>query len=156
MLKLPASEGIAPRRIANPVETIDILPTLMDFAGIDIPEQAEGDSLLPLARGEVGQLAGEEVILSTLDRRTHAIRVGDLKYIYRHEGEAELYDLSEDRTEQQNLVARRPERADELLLRLRAAIPLEGEEGSPLPEAPMEGRVRKLLERLGYVEPEEF
>src|SRR5699024_8659303 len=35
-------------RLDRPVSTIDLPPTLLDAAGIDVPEQMQGRSLLPL------------------------------------------------------------------------------------------------------------
>ena len=65
ILRFPPAAGIAPRRLANPVETIDIAPTLLDYLGVAIPDVYEGDSLMPLIRGEDRTLAGPEVILAT-------------------------------------------------------------------------------------------
>ena len=38
-------------RIANQVRTIDLLPTVLDAAGLEVPEGLEGHSLLPLISG---------------------------------------------------------------------------------------------------------
>lgn len=50
--KLPASAGVAPRRIDAYVELVDVMPTLIDFVGGEVPEGIDGRSLLPLIRGE--------------------------------------------------------------------------------------------------------
>jgi len=44
----------AGRRIAEPVSMIDMLPTVLDLAGLPAPEVTQGQSLAPLLRGEPG------------------------------------------------------------------------------------------------------
>jgi arylsulfatase A-like enzyme len=39
--------------IAEPVEMIDFIPTLMDLSGLTVPDSVPGRSLMPLTRGEV-------------------------------------------------------------------------------------------------------
>ncbi len=53
-----AAPGLPPGRVDTPVSTLDVVPTLADLAGIDRAEVApwtDGESLLPLARGEGGR-----------------------------------------------------------------------------------------------------
>ena len=48
-------ERIAPRqRFSQPVSMIDILPTILDLAGLPMPEVMQGQSLAPLLLGEEG------------------------------------------------------------------------------------------------------
>jgi len=50
-------EGIgAGRRIEAFVETVDIMPTILDFLGVEGPKWMHGKSLLPLMRGEVERI----------------------------------------------------------------------------------------------------
>jgi choline-sulfatase len=50
MVRNPA--GGAARRVAQNVSLVDILPTLLDIAGVDVPSHLPGSSLLELLRGE--------------------------------------------------------------------------------------------------------
>ncbi len=48
-------ERIAPgQRFSEPVSMIDMLPTILDLAGLPMPEVMQGQSLAPLLRGEEG------------------------------------------------------------------------------------------------------
>jgi arylsulfatase A-like enzyme len=44
--------GLAPRRIPEPVALLDLAPTLLDWLGLEVPDDMEGESLLPRLRGE--------------------------------------------------------------------------------------------------------
>ncbi len=41
-----------PRRVTEVVRTVDLAPTLLDLAGLPVPESIQGVSLVPLMRGE--------------------------------------------------------------------------------------------------------
>jgi arylsulfatase len=153
MVKLPAREAIAPARLAALVETVDVAATVLDYAGLPIPAELEGESLLPLIRGQARELAHPEVVLSTQTRDAHAIREGDWKYILRVPEGEELYDLASDPREQRNLAAAQPERASALRARLapyvRADVADRTGPDNALREDP---RMNELLEKLGYVD----
>ncbi len=51
IIRMPDSEGVSGRREAL-VQPPDLMPTILDFAGVEIPETVQGRSLLPLIRGE--------------------------------------------------------------------------------------------------------
>jgi choline-sulfatase len=154
MIKFPASEAIGPRRLSIPTETVDLAPTLFDYLGLPIPERFEGDSLWRIIKGEQSSLPGAEVVLSTLHRTSHAIRVGDYKYIYTA-GRDELYDLEQDPGEQWNIARREPDVASALRRKLESMVDLAS--GRSLPESNalfLDSGMKELLEKLGYVESE--
>jgi len=158
LIKFPAADGVEPRRLSHPTETVDLLPTLFDYLGVPVPEQAEGISLWPLIRGEREELARPEVVLSTAARDRHAIRLGAWKLIVDAEGKSELYHLARDPDEQRDLAAAEPERVAELRQRLARALgSAAGEPERQAPDWELEPELRELLETLGYAEvlPEE-
>lgn len=116
--------------IATPVSTLDLLPTLTDMAGIARPDKAgtDGLSLVPLL--QTGIAPDRDTFYwhnpaprpsSTADWFSSAIRVGDLKLLdFPTEKKIELYDLSSDPGETQNLAESRPEDRDRLLAKLNA------------------------------------
>ncbi len=56
--------GIAPRTIDSMTESIDLAPTMLDWAGCKVPHSMDGESLLPLLRTGQG---GKAVTLSEHD-----------------------------------------------------------------------------------------
>jgi arylsulfatase A-like enzyme len=53
IIKPPKGSAMAGKRVPALVGQLDLLPTILDLAGIDLPESADGTSLLPLMRGDV-------------------------------------------------------------------------------------------------------
>jgi len=166
VVKFPDSAAIAPRRITSLVETIDLLPTLLDFLGIAPAAQLEGRSLMPEIRGAEPSVEAGEVVMATVSEvPLHAIRSGDHKYIHA-QGQplGELYDLGSDPAEQRNLIELRPQRARSLRERLTAltgidpraagethGLPSDPDAASePDPAAPLDPEIEALLEKLGY------
>jgi len=112
-----------PRRVAQSVSTIDLLPTLAEIAGDgaapDYAAPVDGRSLLPHVAGTgghdeaLGEYYGEGAIAPLL-----MIRRGRFKYIRSRPDPDQLYDLESDPLEQRNL-ASDPVHADRLA-KLRA------------------------------------
>jgi choline-sulfatase len=104
-----------PHRVAESVSLVDLLPTLADLAGGDMPEaivaRTDGASLLPHLLGETGK---DEVIGEYLGEGAIApvvmIRRGPLKFIHSPADPDQLFDLAADPDELDNL-AGRPEHA---------------------------------------------
>src|SRR5207344_1258493 len=44
-------EGIAPRRVAEPVELVDVTPTLINLVGVEPASSMRGEDLRPYAMG---------------------------------------------------------------------------------------------------------
>ena len=113
--KLPAG-----RVFSAPVMHIDVLPTILAAAGVEVPEGHgfDGKDLLPYWLGTV-TLPPHEVLFWGRGER-FAVRRGDWKLVCDSEerqGQPELglYDLSEDAEEEHNLLAQEKETAEELL-----------------------------------------
>lgn len=105
---------------------MDFYPTMLEMAGLPLRpgEHEDGVSLVGLLRGEDGKLEREALYWHYPHyHRTDpygAIRVGDMKLIeFFEDGELELYDLGVDPGERENLALAEPERAQELLKKLR-------------------------------------
>ena len=95
-------------RSRAPVSLMDIYPTLADLAGLDIPRQVEGRSLVPLL--EDPDRKWDYPALVTYGYNNHAVVSDRYRYIRYNDGSEELYDDIEDPNEWTNL-AGRPELA---------------------------------------------
>lgn len=107
VIRLPTPKSRGPRRVDSLTSNVDLFPTLLDFAGVAIPD-CQGLSLKQGLLGEagfpereyvVGQYYGKQKWINPI----RMIRTRRWKYnLYLHEGE-ELYDLANDPHEVHNL-----------------------------------------------------
>ncbi len=100
--------GIAPgSRSAAPVGIQDLTPTLLDLAGVSLPPEIQGRSLVPLLRGDapanwrMGYYVQNITHISGFHQR--AWRTDDWKLIVSDNGDHELYDLNLDPEEELNI-----------------------------------------------------
>lgn len=90
----------SPMRIRTQVQLIDLMPTLLDFLGIPINTEAQGNSLVPLIEGRASNSFNEYVY-----SETGVIRSLGWKLIME---KRELYNLKEDPGELNNLAEKYP------------------------------------------------
>ncbi|MGE0667233.1 MAG: sulfatase [Sphingomonadales bacterium] len=122
--------GLLPRGVTNRalVRNLDLAPTFLDCGDVAKPEQMEGESLLPLAKGSVdeadwkpGDFVYEYYWEWTFPTTptTFAIQRNRLKYIQYHGvwDLEELYDLDADPEEMNNLIDDPAYRDRKLVLR---------------------------------------
>ena len=97
---------------------IDFLPTCLELAGLEYPEEHEGIRLIPVAgKSLLPALKGNALGRRELyfeHQGNAAVRIGDWKLVREHNRPWELYDLATDRTELDNLAERNPAKADQL------------------------------------------
>ncbi len=130
VIKLPGQS--AGRSIDNRVSSIDVMPTILDLLGIDVPEkvkqQLRGQSLVPAMQGQ----PVKKDIFSETDYREYTYKRSIIapdgwKLIYTLESSTrELYDLTADPAETKNLAELESMRADELEARLFAQFKFLG------------------------------
>lgn len=117
-------------RIDSVVELRDLMPTLLDAAGVTIPETVEGRSVLPLCRGE--QEAWREYIHGEHaygQLSHHYVTDGAHKYVwFSQTGEQQLFDLKTDPQERVNLADHAPWQNTLSLWRNRLIRELTGRE----------------------------
>ena len=125
--KLPANPS-ARRLIHEPAHVIDLMPTLLDLAGAKYPQSMDGQPLLPLEgrsfksllTGVPGErsIAGDRPLFWEHEGNK-AIRLGNWKAVAPKGGRWELYNLLEDRAEQQNVAEKHQEKAEKLVAQWR-------------------------------------
>jgi arylsulfatase A-like enzyme len=152
----------ADRRIREAVSIVDVMPTILSVLQIQSDVEAfEGTDLSPLWSSsgqsaeprpvflqrrlyETGEDQGEKIRGEKL-----GIRLGHWKYIEAaEEGSFELFDLDADPGETDNLVAARPEKAEELAAELRDWWEHSNRGGTP---GTVDPAAAEALEALGYV-----
>jgi len=99
-----------PCRYDRLVSTVDIAPTILDLFGLPAVSEFQGAKLLPLdGARDIGAFSEAIDMRATrggdIDRDSYCYRRGDMKLIHRRaEGAWELYDLSTDGSEQDNII----------------------------------------------------
>lgn len=140
--------GVSGRRIATPVQNVDVVPTLLDYLGIDARGEAfEGRSL----RGVIAGTA-EPAPAWAAHHAQRAIVDGSSKLIYDLDtGAARLFDLAADPGERNDLAGAAPERLRALERQLLDRV--AATEGTdPKTAAQRSKNVQERLRAIGYLE----
>lgn len=95
--------GIDPDIVDEFVSLLDIAPTVLDVAGVDIPAVYAGRSLLDIDEDWRTDLVAE-FHGHFFEYEQRMIREGDYKLVLNHHDTAELYDLAEDPYELTNRI----------------------------------------------------
>jgi arylsulfatase A-like enzyme/Tfp pilus assembly protein PilF len=149
IIKLPGGAG-AGRRVGDPVQHIDLLPTILDLAGAPAPAGLRGRFLAPAFRGE--RFAEQGLYAEALYSRYHfgwseLYALTDARYRFIRAPRDELYDQREDPGERRNLAGEREQTRvamRQALDRLLAGTAV----GAP---AEVSADARERLRALGYV-----
>jgi arylsulfatase A-like enzyme len=163
-----AAPGLEPSTINGAVETIDLLPTILDLLNVPRPDgfQIEGRTLLPVVESDD---FGREFVYSTAqamrwrygdrgylidtDHQIKAVRTDRwklIRYPGQDENYLELYDLEKDPGELENVADLHPETRDELLHKLKGWE--QGWETGVEPSRELDPEVAKRLRALGYLD----
>lgn len=160
--QLPSS-----KTVSTQVRTIDLLPTILQILGINLPGQIQGQSLLNLVNGQPDKKERILYCESYLPYYNHGwsplsgIRTHDWKYI--RAPKPELYDLRKDPAERRNrigeLSAVRGKMEAELSSLLSSIAPppkaeknrhTEATDGNQAAFVPDQDRLKRLMS-LGYI-----
>jgi arylsulfatase A-like enzyme len=150
------------KRIRRQVVTVDVLPTILDLAGIEIPEDVQGSSLRSLMEGSDDR--GEETppAYSETHRFERPYRGGILRGIrtprwklttQERDGERALYDLRNDPKEKRNVISDHRDTAADLQRLMHRMIEDHSPEGKEVDREfdPSKETIEKL-KALGYVQ----
>lgn len=155
ILKLP--DGPRGRRVTEPVQQIDVVPTLLDYLGLS-PPPLPGRSLLPLLeRGLSSEAPGPRSLLSYMSyegREGVSLIRGEWKLIEPLAGGfapgPELYRRTTDPGEERNLASRYPVMTGYLGSLIRGEL-FHAASGHRAPSVEMTEETRQRLRALGYV-----
>jgi arylsulfatase A-like enzyme len=150
-----------PLVIEEPVEVLDLAPTLLELAGLAPLPQFQGTSLAGVMRGQAVADPERPIFLERREFDTPVVdgfrvignkfglRQGRWKYIEaKEEGTHELYDLANDPHERSNLFETRPDESATLARVLHVWI-----DGSSPPSVPaVSPEDARGLRELGYVQ----
>lgn len=116
---LAAYPGVFPAGLeyTRPVSTLDIFPTVMALTGVKPPAGLDGENLVPYLKGEKSGSPHETLFFLTGDKG--AVVQDQWKLVVWPANRVELYDLSKDLEETNNLAAAESQRARDLLNRWR-------------------------------------
>ena len=153
LVRCPEAMEVKPRREPAPINTPDIMPTLLNLAGVAVPDSCEGEDFSTVIRGE-RTLADSAALItcpspfgqwprSRGGREFRGVRTRRYTYTRTLEGPWELFDNEEDPFQQRNLVASAAHRGlrDDLEDSLRIRLRETGDDFAPGPE---------LIRRCGY------
>jgi len=159
VIRLPDATG--PLRVSDPVRNLDLAPTLLDWAGIAIPDSFEGESLLPLLRKSERRLARDrtsfaslpallfrDAILQESVSRGGWSLVRDIQDPEREQ----LFDLTIDPDEEVDLIEIEPDAAQpvrSLLDTYEQRTPLSG---VVTPGVHIDPQIADRLRALGYLQ----
>lgn len=168
LIKLPdANSGekqSAGKRVETRVELVDVLPTILQAAGIAVPREVQGESLLALMTSPAESAAASPSSPAFEDRQAYAetdyghqaygwaslqsLRTG--KYLYVKAPRQELYDQSVDPNAEHDLSAASTAVASTLAERLEA-FRQKTSSSREAPKASVNPEARQKLAALGYV-----
>jgi choline-sulfatase len=154
LLRLPG--GREARSLVNIVETVDLMPTLLELTGTEEPASIQGQSLVPLieGRGKPPYVAFGE---STGDGAQRFVALGGYRLLLsREDDRAELYNLADDPLELNDLAGEESEAERLAVLRrhLEAwetmvnAASLDPDQE----DVPMDEETLEQLRSLGYIQ----
>jgi len=157
MVKFPGGEPAG--EVTVRTHLADVMPTILDVAGVVPPDGLPGMDLRQVSGGR--RLLGENYFARIKDlerpygrrffRVRQAVYQGRWKYIHSTDGNSELYDLETDPDEQKNLIKARPDVA----VAMQAWLMEQLESAAADSEGPrpmeVDEETKKRLEALGYI-----
>src|SRR3954469_10205540 len=139
--------------IGKPVSLVDVMPTLLSAAGIQVPNGVQGRSLLPLLKSADADRSAlySETYLPRIHfdwSEVRGLRANDFHFI---DGpKPELYDLAQDPHELTNLYAQRSAVAGEMHGKLAQTIQANTPSAELAEKTSLDPAMAERLKSLGY------
>tara|TARA_Y100000310_G_C20639790_1_gene793256 strand:+ start:379 stop:1731 length:1353 start_codon:yes stop_codon:yes gene_type:complete len=164
IIKIPGESG---KNINKITQTIDIMPTIFDLLGVNPNLKIAGKSLVPLIKGDGGHrefaysesgvshfTQNKRFTIKGIEGKSRMITDGKWKLIcfpHPENNIYELYNLEEDKGEENNLVDKEVEIVSKLKIKLNEFINEKKDQGGE-EEVELKEKSKKLLKKLGYID----
>jgi arylsulfatase A-like enzyme/cytochrome c-type biogenesis protein CcmH/NrfG len=155
LFKLPSSL-LAGRRVSSRVRLVDVAPTLLSMLSLPLPPTFQGESLVSLMKATPKTTSVDLPAYAETDYPHRAFGWSALrslregKYLFIRSPKTELYDQSQDKTDQRNLVASSPAVASTLLAQLNDLRDKTSSYKGDKPEQALTAEQSEKLAALGY------
>jgi choline-sulfatase len=150
LLKLPRNQS-AGKRVTGRVRLVDVAPTILEIAGVPIPSQMQGQSLLRIAKANADQPVYS---ISNFPQQAFGWSVLESwragKYLYIKAPRSELYDLAADPGATRNLAQTAKATLETIASQLDAFDRRFTDSGNPSASELTSNEMQKLAS-LGYV-----
>ena len=155
ILKLPAGDARAkPRVIRDDVSLVDVMPTVLELLGLELPAGVQGSSRAAYFSGKTPEKPGELYAESFLPRlhfnwsELRGLQKGGYKFI--DAPKPELYDLRQDPRELNNLFASKKAVSEELRAQLTDTIRRNTPDRETAEQTGLDPALAERLKSLGY------
>ena len=153
IIKIPGQDR--PARIKSMTGLIDIVPTVCSLLNVETPSQVQGIDLSDSFTGDNTSLQDRHMFCESLTptkyQANSLLAIVNDRYKYIQTTRPELYDLSEDTAESNNLAEQRQEQAWEMKDRLAEMLEQSVRQDSPDGKTAMDAQAIQRLQSLGYV-----
>ncbi len=145
----------AAKRVRDQARTIDLLPTILNLVGGEIPREIQGVSLVPSLSGHPvrTEYAYAEALFPKINMgwaELRAIRTNKWKYV--QAPRPELYDLVTDPNEEKNVIQFHPEEGKALKAHLQELLSNgSGSSAEQVVVGKVDPQLEKQLRSLGYL-----
>jgi len=156
-------QKIGHKAVESLVMSVDIMPTVLDFFGLEFPSGIRGKSFLPILHGKEEEIH-EQIFCEHVSKTQAMIRNKKWKYIKSlrnwhfgkkflfTNGDRELYDLNSDPEELNNITNEYPEITEEFDQQLVAWLKDKKAITKPVKTPEVKEEVREKLRALGYLQ----
>jgi choline-sulfatase len=151
IVKLPGRAG-AGRRVSQPVQHLDLVPTILDLEQASVPKGLRGRSLRPVLESAATRLPEPGFYSEAFYSRFHfgwseLVALTDARYRFIRAPRPELYDLPQDPRQERNIIAERQQTASAMRAGLESLMK------GAVTQAPQRVSREDLerLQALGYV-----
>ncbi len=151
--------AVEPLRVTTQVRTLDVAPTVLELAGVPVPESFEGESLLPLIaapdaapdRPNFAAL-GAPVFRGVVEQISVNDGSWSLARNLDEEGREFLFDRGVDPLEDANLLELEPAAAERMRAALDSHLAAGARPGTRATDVRIEPAIAERLRAMGYLQ----